>query len=106
MLKAIRLSNLALKTFRVDDNKVVEIDGKANKTIINLFKNNKFKNLTYVPNIRAIEKSIFLTLNAKKVFNHLWLAFIKVPIFQYFDLKNYIFIKTDVSSYAIDKVLN
>ena len=34
-------------------------------------KNKKLKNLTYISNIEAIEKFIFLTSNAKKAFNHL-----------------------------------
>ena len=34
-----------------------------------------------MPHIRVIKKSIFLTSNAKKIFNYLQLAFIKAPIF-------------------------
>ena len=34
----------------------------------------------HMPNIGAIEKPIFLTPNAKKVFNYLKQAFIKAPI--------------------------
>ena len=34
----------------------------------------------YMPNIRAIKKSIFLILNAKKTFNHLKQMFIKTLI--------------------------
>ena len=60
----------------------------------------------HIPNIRAIEKPNFLTLNAKKVFNHLQLAFVKAPILQNFDLKSHIQIKTDASGYTIDKVLS
>ena len=48
----------------------------------------------------------FLTLDAKKTFNHLRLAFIKAPILQYFDLKSHIRIETDASSYAISEVLS
>ena len=67
---------MALKTSMTDNNKVVEIDCRANKTFKNLFKskkskNNKSKNLTYMLNIKATGKPIFLTLNAKKVFNNL-----------------------------------
>lgn len=44
--------------------------------IVNLLKfkklkNNKPENLTPISNIKAIEKSIFLTFNVKKVFNYL-----------------------------------
>ena len=62
-----------------DDNKELICDdsGRANEIIINFSKNKKFKNLTYIPNIEAIEKLKFLTFNAKKVFNYLQLAFIK-----------------------------
>ena len=90
MLKAIKPSNLALKAFKADDNEIIEIGGKANKTVINLFKNKKFKNLTYMPNIKAIEEPIFLTSNVKKTFNYLQLAFIKALIFQNFDLQSHI----------------
>ena len=95
MLKTIRLfEKLALKAFRASNNKVVRNnDIKANKIVIDLFnklKNNKFKNLTHVPNIKATEESIFLTPNAKKTFNYLKQIFIKDPIFQHFNLEYYI----------------
>ena len=59
-----------------------------------------------MPNIRAIREPNFLTFNVKNVFNYLQLAFIKVPILQYFDLKSYIQIETDVSGYAISGMLS
>ena len=37
-----------------------------------------------------MRKPIFLTSNAKKAFNYLKQIFIKAPILQHFDLKNYI----------------
>ena len=84
-MKTIKLSNSVPKTFKADDNKVVNSDGsRINETVINLFdqsKNNKSRNLTYVPNIEAIKKLTFLNPNAKKTFKHLQLAFIKPPIF-------------------------
>ena len=58
--------------------------------LFNQSKNNKSRNLIHIPNIRTIRKPNFLTFNTKKTFNHLWLAFIKVPILQHFDLKSYI----------------
>ena len=88
------------------DNEVFEIDDRANKTVINLLKNNKSKNLKHILNIKAIKKSIFLTFNAKKIFNNLKQAFIKVLILQYFNLKSYILNKTDVLDYAINGVLS
>ena len=47
---------------------------KANDIkIINSCRNttNKFKNLTFVPNIGAIKELTFLISNTKNVFNHL-----------------------------------
>ena len=57
-------------------------------------------------NIGAIRKPTFLTFNNKKIFNHLWLAFIKAPIFQHFNLESHIQIENNVSSYAISGMLN
>ena len=48
----------------------------------------------------------FLTLDIRTAFNHLWLAFTKALILQYFDPECHIWIKTDTSSYAISKMLN
>ena len=71
----------APKAFRADNNKVVRDDsGRANGTVVNLSKNKKSRNLMRMPNIGAMGKPNFLTPNAKKAFNHLWLAFIKAPI--------------------------
>ena len=73
---------MALKTFRVDDNNIIDSgDNKTNKIVVNLFKNNKSRNLTYMPNIEATGEPNLLIFNAKKAFNHLWLAFIKALIF-------------------------
>ena len=76
MLKIIKLSNLALKTFRANNDKFVRSDDNRANKIINLS-----KNLAYMPNIEAIKKPIFLTLNTKKTFNNLKQAFIKALIF-------------------------
>ena len=62
--------------------------------------------MTHVPNIKAMRKPNFLISDAKKAFNHLRLAFIKAPILRHFDLESHIRIETDVSDYAIGKVLN
>ena len=70
-LKPTRSSDLISKAFRVNQNKVVRVDSRANETVVNLSKNNKCKNLTYLPNIRAIRETIFLIYKAKKAFNHL-----------------------------------
>ena len=96
---------LAPKTFKADDNKIVDGgSSKANETVVNLSKNEKSRNLTHVPNIRAMGEPNFLTPNAKKGFNHLRLAFIKASILWHFDLKSHIRIETDASGYAIDEV--
>ena len=77
--------------FKHNENEIVKDSGsETNKTVVNLFKNNKFRNLMYISNIRAIKKPHFLIFNAKKTFNYLKQAFIKYSILQYFDLKSYI----------------
>ena len=110
MLKKIGLSNLVLNVFRTNDNEFVTAnDGIANETVINLsnkLKNNKSRNLMYVPNIKAMRKSIFLIFNAKKVFNYLKQVFTKPLILQYFNLKNHIWIEINALSYAISGVLS
>ena len=57
--------------FRADDNKHVDNSSRANKIVVNLF-----KNLMRIPNIGVISKSTFLTSNTKKTFNYLKQAFI------------------------------
>ena len=90
-----------------DGNEVVNNNsGATDRIVLNLSKNKKSRNLTCVPNIGAIKKLKFLIPNAKMAFNNLWLAFIKASIFQYFDLEHHIWIETDISKYAIDKVLS
>ena len=70
LFKTTKLSNLASKVFKADNNKVVDGDNdKTNKIIVNLSKNNKPRKSTPVLNIGALKKSLFLTFNAKKVFN-------------------------------------
>ena len=92
--------------FKAFDNKVIRIDERAKKTMINLFKNKKSRNLTFVPNIRATGEPNFLILNAKKVFNHLQLMLIRTLILQHFDLENHIQIKINALGYAIGGVLS
>ena len=108
MLKTIGLSEKsALRAFRTGNNKVVGGGGsRADKTVVNLSKNEKSKKLTHIPNVRATGKPNFLTPDAKNALNHLRLAFIKAPILQHFDWESYIRIVTDASSYAIGGVLN
>lgn len=53
-----------------------------------------------------MEELKFLTFKTKKAFNHLKQIFAQAPILQYFNLKRYIQIKTNISGYAIDNVLS
>ena len=93
---------MALKAFRVDDNKVIgDGDDKTNETVMNLF-----RKLTCIPNIGATREPNFLIFNAKKTFNYLRLVSITALILQYLDLEIYIKIKTNALGYAIDRVLN
>ena len=48
----------------------------------------------------------YLSPNAKQAFIQLKQAFIQAPILRHFDLKCHIQIKTDVSGYAIGRVLS
>ena len=73
-MKAIWLLDLTSKAFIANKNKVVGIGGRINEMVINFsnkFKNNKSRNLTYMANIKATRKPIFLTSNAKSAFNYL-----------------------------------
>ena len=56
--------------------------------------------------IKATGEPIFLSFGIKKAFNHLWQAFIKALILQYFNLECHIQIKTNASCYAIRRVLS
>ena len=50
--------------------------------------------------------SNYLTSDAKKAFDQLHQAFTKAPIFQHFDLEQYIEFETDASGHAIGRVLS
>ena len=51
----MRLLNLAPKLFKADDKEILDDNSnKANETVLNLYKNNKSKNLICILNIRAI----------------------------------------------------
>ena len=76
------------KAFRADDDEIVGGGNKTNETVVNLSKNEKSRKSTHVPNIGATREPTFLTPNAKKTFNHLWLAFIEAPILRRFDPEN------------------
>ena len=109
MLKTTGLSGLALR--KVEDEVVGGGGSRVDETMRNLSKsrkskNNKSGNLTCVPTIRATGEPIFLTSNAKEVFNYLRQAFIKAPILRHFDLESHIRIETDALGYAIGGVLS
>ena len=107
LLKTTRLSDLASKVFKADDNKIVNDGGnRVNKTVVNLFKNKKSRNLMYIPNIKVTKKPNFLTPNIKKVLNYKQLMFIKALILEYFDLKSHIWIEIDVLGYIISRMLS
>ena len=108
LLKTTGSLESAPKVFRADDNKVVDGGGggRANRTVVNLSKNEKSRKSTRVPNIEATGEPNFLTPNAKKTFNNLRLAFIEAPIFRHFDLESHIQIETDALGYAIGRVLS
>ena len=92
----------APKTFKANDNEIVGGDGgRANETV-----KNSSRKLTHMPNIGTTRELNFLTLDVKKAFNYLQLAFIKAPIFWHFDPKSHIWIKTDALGYAISGVLS
>ena len=67
MLKITELTNLALKTFRSNDNKIIGDGGNKTKEMVK----NLSKNLTSMSNIGTIGESIFLTPNTKKILNYL-----------------------------------
>ena len=96
------------RAFNAGNNEVVRGGNRADKTVVgsSKSKNKKSRKLTCVTNIGATRKPNFLTSNAKKDFNYLRLAFIKVPILQQFDPKSYIQVETDASGYTIGRVLS
>ena len=87
--------------FQAGNNEFVKVGSKDNGTIKNLSKfkkseNNKFEILTYIPNIEATRKPIFLTLGNKKALNYLKQVFIEVSILEHFDLESYIQIEINI----------
>ena len=70
LLKIIGSSKkMAPKAFRADNDEVVGGGvGRAYKTVVNLSKNKKSKNLTCVPNIGATKEPNFLTFDVKENF--------------------------------------
>ena len=108
MLKTIRSSEKsASRAFKVDNNEVVRGRGsKTNETVVNLSKNEKSRKSMRMPNIGSTREPNFLTLDAKKAFDYLRLAFIEAPILRHFDLESHIQIEINASGYAIGEVLS
>ena len=77
-----------------------------------LFKSGKLKRKKLLKSRNLLNFDItkagsgLLIFNAKIALNHLWLAFIKVLIFYYFDLKYHIWVEIDIFGYIINKILS
>ena len=102
MLKTTGSLDLASRELETDE--IVGGGGKADdRNPSKKLKNAKFEIQTY---IRAMGEPIFLTPNTKEIFNQLRQVFTKALILQYFDLKCYIRIETNVSGYTLGEVLS
>ena len=86
-----------------DDDEIVGGGGDKNLSKSRKLKNSKSGIQT---RLDATGKPIFLTPNTREVFNKLRQAFIEAPILQHFDPECYIRIETDISGYAIGRVLS
>lgn len=107
MLKIANLSeNLLILMGIAEENKMVS-SNRFSKTNNNFSKSQKLKNSTVLFNIDTnIKDTRFLNFKASIGFTQLKQVFTKATIFQHFDLKYYIRIKTDVSGYLIGGVLS
>lgn len=72
--------------------KIISYSIKIEKLVKNLAK------------IKNLEKTSFLTFNTRLSFTQLKKAFTKTWIFQYFDLKYYIQIETNIAYYIIGSI--
>ncbi len=73
-------------------------------TVANLAKFKKTKSKTNF--VKTNSRTDFFTPKAKEAFIHLYKAFTEAPILRHFDLEYYIRIKTNVSEYAISRILS
>ena len=73
-------------------------------------KSGKSKKLSQNRNLSKFDTKVvklnFLTFDTRKLFNSLWLVFIKSLILWYFDPRCHLYIKTDALDYATSEVLN
>lgn len=102
---------LILKLCKASNNKLDGGGGRADKMIKILFKfkkskKNKCRNVICISIIAGTKEPIFLTSKSKKSFNCLRHAFIKAPIFKYFDLESYIQSQIYALSYAISVIFS
>ena len=104
MLKTMAPSTQDRPTYTKIDENELDMDGgggigsgRINNRIENLFKSTK---------VKKSPKTDFLTSRAKEVFNRLWKAFTKAPIFSHFDPECHIEIETDALGYIICGVLS
>ena len=87
---------------RIDN---VEVDGGKvrNNEVRKKSQKETSKNLSKSKKIVELD---FLTLRARLAFTKIRQAFVKFPIFHYFDLEYHIRVKIDATSYAIGRLFN
>ena len=115
ILIIIRVKLLVINLISISRENIVNEDGRnyeVGKTKIKVkTAKSKSKNLVKLFLIKSKlfaenSGSSFLIPRARLAFPELRLAFIKVSILHYFDFKSHIWIKTDISSYTINRVLS
>ena len=116
--KSIRfIAKLKKTEIRINDNSIV-----SNNKVINYISSTKKKNQAKITKFKILVKSKnhdfplnsknveaepgFLISKAKLAFTKLRQAFVEAPISHYFNLKYHIRIETNVSRYAISKILS
>ena len=88
---------------KIDDSKVDDDEVRDNEVRKKVQKLSKSKNLSKSKKIVGLD---FLTPRAKLTFTKLRQAFVKAPIFHYFDLERRIQIEIEALGYAIGGVLS
>ena len=93
----------------IDDNEVdsgkVDNETKKKSQKMSKFKN-LFKSKKLYKSKKTLELDFSFIFGARLVFTKLKQAFVKALILHYFDLKRYIWVETNVSSYAIGRIFN
>ena len=82
----------ASKILKTENNEFIRGGRLTNEIVMNLSKSKKLENnkSEISTGFKVMEESIFLTIDAKEVFNYLRQMFIEALIFQYFDSEYYI----------------